>query len=54
MPDLPTESTLAIEVGPAAGNLSRALMGRGFQKLLLVEKDARFKPALEVNARTDF
>lgn len=37
-----------VEVGPAAGNLSRALLGRGFERLILVEKDERFSPALEV------
>lgn len=38
-----------IEIGPAAGNLTRALLGRGYDKILLIEKDLRFKPILEVN-----
>ena len=48
VPDLPIKKTAVVEVGPAAGNLSRALLGRGFERILLVEKDQRFKPALEV------
>jgi dimethyladenosine transferase 1, mitochondrial len=46
---MPTSDTAIIEIGPAAGNLTRALLGRGYSKLLLIEKDDRFKPILEVN-----
>lgn len=40
--------TCVIEIGPAAGNLTRALLGYGFSNIMLVEKDVRFKPILEV------
>lgn len=40
------DATLVMEVGPAAGNLSRALMSHGYKHILLVEKDLRFKPML--------
>jgi 16S rRNA A1518/A1519 N6-dimethyltransferase RsmA/KsgA/DIM1 with predicted DNA glycosylase/AP lyase activity len=45
----PSAETAVIEIGPAAGNLTRALLGRGYDKILLIEKDLRFKPILEVN-----
>lgn len=45
----PSADTAVIEIGPAAGNLTRALLGRGHAKILLIEKDLRFKPILEVN-----
>lgn len=44
----PTADTAVIEIGPAAGNLTRTLLGRGYTKILLIEKDLRFKPILEV------
>lgn len=46
----PSAETAVIEIGPAAGNLTRALLGRGYDKILLIEKDLRFKPILEVNS----
>jgi 16S rRNA A1518/A1519 N6-dimethyltransferase RsmA/KsgA/DIM1 with predicted DNA glycosylase/AP lyase activity len=46
---MPTSDTAIIEIGPAAGNLTRALLGRGYSNVLLIEKDDRFKPILEVN-----
>ena len=45
---LPSAHTAVIEIGPAAGTLTRALLGRGYDKILLIEKDLRFKPILEV------
>lgn len=45
----PSTETAVIEIGPAAGNLTRALLGRGYDKILLIEKDLRFKPILEVS-----
>lgn len=44
----PSSDTAVIEIGPAAGNLTRALLGRGHSKILLIEKDARFQPILKV------
>ena len=37
----------AIEIGPGPGGLTRAILGAGARHLTLVEKDARFLPALE-------
>ena len=44
----PSLDTAVIEIGPAAGNLTRALLGRGYSKILLIEKDTRFQPILKV------
>lgn len=44
----PSPDTAVIEIGPAAGNLTRALLGRGYSKILLIEKDTRFQPILKV------
>lgn len=46
----PEETLVTVEVGPAAGNLSRALLSRGHAKVVLVEKDERFRPVLDVPA----
>ena len=41
----------AIEIGPGPGGLTRAIIGAGAKHLTVVEKDARFLPALEeINA----
>jgi 16S rRNA A1518/A1519 N6-dimethyltransferase RsmA/KsgA/DIM1 with predicted DNA glycosylase/AP lyase activity len=48
----PATDTAVIEIGPAAGNLTRALLSRGHSKILVIEKDLRFKPILEVNINT--
>lgn len=41
----------AIEIGPGPGGLTRAILGAGAQHLTVVEKDARFLPALnEISA----
>lgn len=47
----PATDTAVIEIGPAAGNLTRALLGRGHSKILVIEKDLRFKPILEVKKK---
>lgn len=36
------------EVGPGPGNITRAILEKNIQKLLVIEKDERFKPSLEV------
>jgi len=36
-----------IEVGPGPGSLTRSLLKSDAKKIIVVEKDKRFKPALE-------
>ena len=36
------------EVGPGAGSLTRNILSRNVKKLVVVEKDMRFKPPLEM------
>jgi len=36
------------EVGPGAGSLTRNILSRNVRQLIVVEKDRRFKPALEM------
>lgn len=38
------------EVGPGAGSLTRAILSRNVKQLVVVEKDMRFQPALEMLA----
>ncbi|MCC5995209.1 MAG: 16S rRNA (adenine(1518)-N(6)/adenine(1519)-N(6))-dimethyltransferase RsmA [Oceanicaulis sp.] len=40
-----------IEVGPGPGGLTRALLGAGARRLTVIEKDARFLPALDEISR---
>ena len=41
------EGGTVIEIGPGPGSLTRSLLKHGVKKLIAVEKDRRFKPALE-------
>lgn len=36
------------EVGPGAGSLTRDILSRNVKQLIVIEKDKRFKPALEL------
>lgn len=38
------------EVGPGAGSLTRVILSRNVKKLIVVEKDKRFQPPLEMLA----
>jgi 16S rRNA (adenine1518-N6/adenine1519-N6)-dimethyltransferase len=50
----PLEGRAVIEVGPGPGGLTRALLAAGAAKVIAVEKDARFLPALaEIAAAAD-
>lgn len=42
----PLEDAVVIEVGPGPGGLTRALLSEGAAKVIAVEKDRRFAPAL--------
>lgn len=37
------------EIGPGPGNISRSLLKKGIEKLILIEKDTRFLPSLQVS-----
>lgn len=39
-----------LEVGPGPGNITRKILERGARKVLVVEKDTRFKPCLDLLA----
>jgi 16S rRNA (adenine1518-N6/adenine1519-N6)-dimethyltransferase len=43
----PLEGRAVIEVGPGPGGLTRALLAAGAARVIAIEKDARFRPALE-------
>jgi len=43
----PLEGATVIEVGPGPGSLTRSLLTSGARKVIAVEKDKRFLPALE-------
>lgn len=42
------EGNFVCEVGPGPGSLTRSILNAGVERLLVVEKDKRFLPALEV------
>jgi 16S rRNA (adenine1518-N6/adenine1519-N6)-dimethyltransferase len=46
----PLEGRVVIEVGPGPGGLTRALLAQGAAKVIAIEKDPRFLPALEAIA----
>lgn len=37
------------EVGPGPGNITRSIIHKGAEKIILVEKDQQFLPTLQVN-----
>lgn len=43
--DLP--DTVAVEIGPGPGGLTRALLAEGAHRVVAIEKDGRFLPALD-------
>lgn len=43
----PLRGSTVIEVGPGPGSLTRSLLTNGARKVIVVEKDKRFMPALE-------
>jgi 16S rRNA (adenine1518-N6/adenine1519-N6)-dimethyltransferase len=46
----PFAGALIVEVGPGPGGLTRALLSEGAEQVVVVEKDARFLPALAMIA----
>jgi 16S rRNA (adenine1518-N6/adenine1519-N6)-dimethyltransferase len=48
----PVEGMDVVEVGPGPGGLTRALLAAGASRVIAIERDARFRPALdEIAAR---
>ena len=37
-----------VEVGPGPGGITRSLLGQGARRCLVIEKDSRFLPALQL------
>ena len=46
----PLDGVTVVEIGPGPGGLTRALISEGAAKVIAVEKDPRFLPALEAIA----
>lgn len=44
------EGKYVVEVGPGPGGLTRSILQQGPKKLIVIEKDKRFKPALDMLA----
>lgn len=43
----PLEAATVIEVGPGPGGLTRALLAAGARRVVVIERDPRFRPALD-------
>jgi 16S rRNA (adenine1518-N6/adenine1519-N6)-dimethyltransferase len=43
----PLDACTVIEVGPGPGGLTRALLAEGASRVVVIEKDERFRPALD-------
>ena len=42
------QGKLIVEVGPGPGGITRSILGQGARRVVAIEKDARFLPALQV------
>lgn len=47
------EGSFVCEVGPGPGSLTRSILNAGVERLLVVERDRRFLPSLEVRESRD-